>query len=160
MAKKEDNLQKGRRFRSGDEATKTAAQRGGMKSGETRRRRKAARKIVNEVLGDSMPRSEEASKILERYGLADDESMLSVIVYGLAFQAARGNVKAAQLIFQLSEDDSEGKRAAERLKLERERVALLRQDINRKAGLIDDGDLPIIIVDRREAEEQHNGGGA
>lgn len=156
------NLEKGRRFRSEDEATKTAAQRGGVKSGETRRRRKTARKALNEILADTMPESEEAAEVLRRYGLDDDVSMQTVILFGLCFQAAKGNVKAAEAVFRLSEDDSETKQAAERLKLEKERVDLLRRDIDRKAGVILDSDLPVLILDRRPKpdDSESNGGGA
>lgn len=156
------NLEKGRRFQTGDEATKTAAQRGGVKSGEARRRKKAARKAINEILTDTMPASEEAAEILHRYGLDDDASMQSVILFGLCFQAARGNVKAAEAVFRLSEDDSETKLTAKKLELERERIDLLKQDIDRKAGRLDDSDcdlLPVIIDNRRPAAGNPEGDG-
>lgn len=153
-----ENLKKGRTFQSGEKATIEAGRRGGVASGEAKRKRKAAKRAVEEIFAESLPRSEGTDELLQSYGLSGDEDAQTVVLYGLALRAARGDVRAAEFLFGLIGEGTEAKRDEARLKLDRERLKILREDLNRKAGRLDDGDMPVIILDRRPVEKRRNGG--
>lgn len=155
-------MKKGRRFRAEDEATIEAARRGGVASGQARRKRKAAKRAVEEIFAEGLPQSEQTDELLKGYGLAGDEDAQTVILIGLSLRAARGDVRAAEFLFGLIGEGAEAKRDEARLKVDRERLKLLREDMNRKAGRpFDDEDLPILVLDRRPAagNPQGDGGG-
>ena len=143
------NLEKGRRFQTEDKATIEAGRRGGVASGASRRKRKAAKRAVEEIFAEGLPKSEQTDELLQSYGLSGDEDAQTVILFGLSLRAARGDVKAAEFLFALIGEGAEAKRDEARLKLDRERLKLLRQDIDRKSGRLDDGELPVIVLDRR-----------
>ena len=140
-----ENLKKGRTFQSGDKATIDAGRRGGVASGEAKRKRKAAKRAVEEIFAESLPKSEGTDELLQSYGLSGDEDAQTVVLYGLTLRAARGDVKAAEFLFALIGEGAEAKRDDAKLKLDKERLKILREDLNRKAGRLEDNDWPTIL---------------
>lgn len=82
-----------------EEEVKEIAARGGRKSGETRRRKRAAKEILDTMLaaqlsGDSIDSILDGAKEV----LGDDNSLYSVMLAKIAQEACKGNVQAATFI--------------------------------------------------------------
>lgn len=96
----EENLKKGaaHRFGSGEEAAR-AGSRGGKKSAETRRRRKAMKAVLSELL-TLPPNSSEAQAALRGLSdlLGEEADNQTAVLAGLMKQAMTGDVKAVQEI--------------------------------------------------------------
>ena len=92
------------RFQSGDEAAKHGAI-GGIKSGESRRRKRTLKQAAEIVM--SLPVADgEAKAKLKKMGITDEEAdNQTAVIVGLLGNAMKGNPKAAALLFELLDDD-------------------------------------------------------
>ena len=137
------NLDLGRRFRTGDEATKAAARRGGRRSGEARRQRRAIQADLERILCDPLPDTKGTAGLIKRLGLAaEDHTAQLAMLTSMVIKAAAGDVKAARFCVDVLGESAEAQRAETRLKLDQERLALAEAEFSAK---IDQGGLPIII---------------
>lgn len=119
----EKNLKPFSSDQSREEAAKNG-KKGGIASGESKRRKKALKKTIESVLNLDV---DEATKgILEKLGVdPNDQSIQTAIVVGQALKAMRGDTKAADFIAKYMGGDPKLEIEKERLKLERERLRIL-----------------------------------
>lgn len=121
----EKNLKPFSSDQSREEAAKNG-KKGGIASGESKRRKKALKKTIEAVLSlDVDPQTRVA---LEQLGVdPNDQSVQTAIVVGQALKAMRGDTKAAEFIAKYMGGDPRLEVEKERLKLERERLRLQEQ---------------------------------
>ena len=97
----EENLKKGEpfRFRSGEEAAK-AGQKGGIASGESRRRKKAMRDTAKMILDMPVPKvAKEMKQKLAMMGISEEDfTYQTAVMVGVINQAMKGNTKAAAFL--------------------------------------------------------------
>lgn len=97
----EENLKKGEpyRFRSGEEAAK-AGQKGGIASGEARRRKKAMRDTAKMLLDMQVPKAaKELKQKLAVMGISEEDfTYQTAVMVGVINQAMKGNTKAASFL--------------------------------------------------------------
>lgn len=119
----EKNLKPFSSDQSREEAAKNG-KKGGIASGESKRRKKALKKTIETVLNlDVDPKTR---VILEQLGVdPNDQSVQTAIVVGQAMKAMRGDTKAADFIAKYMGGDPKLEVEKERLKLERERLRIL-----------------------------------
>lgn len=97
----EENLKNGEpfRFRSGEEAAK-AGQKGGIASGEARRRKKAMRDTAKMLLDMQVPKAaKELKQKLAMMGISEEDfTYQTAVMVGVMNQAMKGNTKAAAFL--------------------------------------------------------------
>lgn len=97
----EENLKNGEpfRFRSGEEAAK-AGQKGGIASGEARRRKKAMRDTAKMLLDMQVPKAaKELKQKLAMMGISEEDfTYQTAVMVGVINQAMKGNTKAAAFL--------------------------------------------------------------
>lgn len=97
----EENLKNGEpfRFRSGEEAAK-AGQKGGIASGEARRRKKAMRDTAKMLLDMQVPKAaKELKQKLAVMGISEEDfTYQTAVMVGVINQAMKGNTKAAAFL--------------------------------------------------------------
>lgn len=91
------------RFQSGEEAAKHGSI-GGIKSGESRRRKRTLKQAAEIVM--SLPVSDKKVQAkLRKMGVEDEEAdNQTAVIVGLLGNAMKGNPKAAALLFELLDD--------------------------------------------------------
>lgn len=97
----EENLKNGEpfRFRSGEEAAK-AGKKGGIASGEARRRKKAMRDTAEMLLDMQVPKAaKELKQKLAIMGISEEDfTYQTAVMVGVINQAMKGNTKAAAFL--------------------------------------------------------------
>ena len=107
-------------------------QKGGKKSGETRRRKKALKALMNELLSSDIVNDEIYNRTVEM-GFGSNPSYGAAIVAAMVREAALGNVKAFNAITDLTGEGSSG----ERVKLQKKQLAMQEKKLSG-----DDEELP------------------
>ena len=79
-----ENLKKGKKFKSGDEATKEAGANGGIQQGENGRRRKSMAELARKIA--DAPAPEKAKTQLAKLGFEDEEMNGNAMVVADAIQ--------------------------------------------------------------------------
>lgn len=110
---------------------------GGIASGRAKRRKKAMRTAINEMLGEKAP--DAFRKVLVDLGMdADDADMQAVVLAAMLKKAAGGSVQAFEAIVRLSGNDAELAQKKAELKERRrefdEDIALRRQIAEERKG--------------------------
>lgn len=142
-AKQLENLKKGKntQFKCGDSAAAAAR----AKSHDSQRRNIALRTAVKAAMA-CVPEevlSDRQLKVLHREGVdTDGKSSVEVVAASLAVKAMRGNTKAVEVLMELLGESS----AAEKNKIERERLALEREKMERETAGQDDGERVKIVI--------------
>lgn len=121
---------KSTRFKEGRPEASAAGKTGGVRSGEARRKKAAAKTLLAGLLSQPLPPTEKAEELLDKYGLDAEDTAETVMLAALVFKAAQGNVGAIQTILEIMGEDAETTRHAERMKLERERLEVEKQRAN------------------------------
>ncbi len=97
----EENLKKGApyRFRTGEKQVEIA-RKGGIASGEARRRKKTMRETAKMLLDMEIPNTaKELRKKLKLMGVSEDDfTYQSALMVGILNQAMKGNTKAASFL--------------------------------------------------------------
>lgn len=97
----EENLKKGApfRFRTGEQQVETA-RRGGIASGEARRRKKTMKETAKMLLDMEIPDAEKELKAkLKVMGISEEDfTYQSAVMVGILNQAMKGNTKAAAFL--------------------------------------------------------------
>ena len=97
----EENLKKGApfRFRTGEQQVETA-RRGGIASGEARRRKKTMRETAKMLLDMEIPdAAKELKAKLKVMGISEEDfTYQSAVMVGILNQAMKGNTKAAAFL--------------------------------------------------------------
>ncbi len=109
----EDNLKKGRRFRSDEEARKNG-EKGGIASGEARRQKRDIGLFINEIL--ERPVSEQSKEAIKKVmpDLPDEEmTQAALMTVGQVNSAANGNTRAYTALLELAERAKEKERLKE-----------------------------------------------
>jgi hypothetical protein len=137
-----ENLKKGKKFGSNDGLTPKEAQR---KSAASRKKNNTMRAAMREVMA-RLPfevLSEDQINALRTEGIdTENKTLMDVSVASLVLQAVRGNVAAAKVIMELLGEDN----AAEQRKIERERLALERERMERANATAEDETCAKIII--------------
>ena len=109
---------------------KEIAKKGGVKSGETRRRKSALKQIAKQFL-DSNTDREDLRDLLIAKGFDEEQTNAAALILQIANEAFSGNIRAAELLIRLSGEDPDQKRKDAELKIKREELkvkqALIRQ---------------------------------
>lgn len=105
-------------FRSESEARENG-RKGGIKSGETRRRKKALKSLMNELLSSDIVNDDIYNTTVDM-GFGTDPTYGAAVVAAMVRQAALGDTKAFNAIVDLIGEGSSG----ERVKLQKKQVAL------------------------------------
>ena len=97
----EENLKKGApfRFRTGEQQVETA-RRGGIASGEARRRKKTMKETAKKLLDMEIPdAAKELKAKLKVMGISEEDfTYQSAVMVGILNQAMKGNTKAAAFL--------------------------------------------------------------
>ena len=121
---------------------------GGIKSGETRRKKKKLRDAMT-VLMD-LPPSEHNKKIMKDYGIEDSEMTNQMMLSVIAFQkAAKGNIRAMEFIRDVmgGKDMSElDKAMIAKIKAETKKTKAETKKIEAELALADEEDESVVIV--------------
>lgn len=99
---------------------------GGVKSGETRRRKRDFNKLARQFLEADTGR-EDLRAALQESGFDDDQSNAAALIMQIAAEAFSGNVRAAELLIKLAGSDPDQKRKDAELKLKQEELKLKRE---------------------------------
>lgn len=149
----EENLKKGEpyRFRTGEQQVETA-RKGGIASGEARRRKKAMRDTAKMLLDMQVPKAaKELKQKLAVMGISEEDfTYQTAVMVGVINQAMKGNTKAAAFL-----RDTVGENPAHELR-ERElelKIAEFEYKKERDAGISQE------IEDLDEIEEEIYGKG-
>ena len=95
------NLENGKKtqFKSGDNAAKSG-RRGGIKSGETKRRAKTFRECA-QIFG-ALPADDKQKELLKRQGVTEEATHNMGVICGLYAASMRGNSNAARVLLELT----------------------------------------------------------
>lgn len=146
----DENLQKGKatQFRSGEEAARNGAK-GGIKSGQTRRRKAAAKKAFSEALAALPVISEQAAENLIKMGLPAEDLEVTdnqaLIAYAMIQKAMKGSVAAANFLMEMTGEDAYTKIQKERLTVERKKLALEQMRLEMEQKKLFGGDDESIV---------------
>lgn len=135
------NLKRGNRFKCNDSATIKARE----KSHESQRKNIAMRKAMKEIMSKvpSEVLSEDQINALRNDGIdTENKTLMDVSVASLALQAIKGNVAAVKAVMELLGEDN----AAEQRKIERERLALERERMERANATSEDETCAKIVI--------------
>ena len=153
----EKNLENGKltQFRSGEEAAK-AGKKGGVASGETRRRKRTL-KAATKALLETPVKSKELKQKMELLGVsAEDADYMTAVAVAMVTQAMKGNVKAAAFCRDLIGENPDKKYRDAELKLAREKFEREKVDDSSKSSL---ADTIQGAYTRRKEQEQDGGDG-
>lgn len=121
---------------------------GGKKSGETRRRKKALKSLMNDLLSGDIVNDEIYNRTIDMG--CNDPTYGAAVVAAMVRQAALGDTKAFNAIVDLIGEGSSG----ERVKLQRKQVALQEKKLSgEEEQTPDDGFLS--ALDGSAAEDWH-----
>lgn len=96
---------------------------GGLKSGEARRKKKSMKQVANYLL--SLPVVEELQEEMIQSGIAVDETdNQTALVFSMMQRAIKGNVTAAQFIADITGSTAMTEAEREKIKLEKKRLKL------------------------------------
>lgn len=96
---------------------------GGLKSGEARRKKKSMKQVANYLL--SLPVVEELQEEMIQSGIAVDETdNQTALVFSMMQRAIKGNVTAAQFIANITGSTAMTEAEREKIKLEKKRLKL------------------------------------
>lgn len=144
----DENLLKGKatQIRSGEEAARKGRT-GGIKSGASRRRKKAMKTVAEQILGLQAPLTAEARERFQRMGvdLEDVDFQLMAIFKATQKAASNGDIGALRYLAQLTGDDPY-------VDIERKKLAVDRRKKKAEAEL-----LEIKIEEERRRIEQTDG---
>ena len=121
--------------RTKDEAKKIS-QSGGIASGEARRRRKAFKKIIDELLTRDISSKKDLA-LAQDFDLKDDVTQEQLIMMALLKAAKAGNVHAVREIRSITRDDEDLKIERERLRIEQEKLKLMKDKQNDDGEALD-----------------------
>jgi len=86
---------------------RAVAKKGGIASGEARRKKSSAREVAKMILSGNIPHSG-ARELVEKTGLPKTEhNMQAAILAGQALEAIKGNTRAAEYLYSLSGEAAE-----------------------------------------------------
>lgn len=151
----EKNLENGKltQFRSGEEAAK-AGKKGGVASGETRRRKRTL-KAATKALLETPVKSQELKQKMELLGIsAEDADYMTAVAVAMVTQAMKGNVKAAAFCRDIIGENPDKKYRDAELKLAREKFEREKVDDSSKSSLAD----TIQGAYARRKEQEQDGG--
>ena len=140
----EKNLKPFTSDQSREEAVKNG-RKGGVESGKARRKKKAARERINEVLElSAINSSAEAKKALHQLGMNEDGTNYDVLIASIVAGAIRGLPGYARMVLDLIGETGEEKRAKradirdeKRLKMEIEDHAATKDVITEDDGFLE-----------------------
>lgn len=124
------NRGKSTRIRSGEEAAEKGRA-GGIKSGESRRKKKMIKDIAQKVLATTPKfniKSESDRKFMkimkERYGLNDlsDVDIQEIAMYVIAGKALKGNEQSLKFLLEQAQDEASINLQKEKMAFEREKM--------------------------------------
>lgn len=123
MGKREDNLTPFDSNQSREEAAKNG-RKGGIASGEARRRKKTAKQAAELIL--SLAPTGNSSKNLSSLGVDEDDqtNMVALMARMFAEAMAHGNVKAASFLIAMAGGDEKSSIERERLKIEKKHLSM------------------------------------
>lgn len=113
--------------------TRENGRKGGLKSGEARRKKKSMKQVANYLL--SLPVVEELQEEMIQSGIvSDDADNQTALVFSMMQRAIKGNVTAAQFIANITGSTAMTEAEREKIKLEKKRLKLeehskIKQDI-------------------------------
>lgn len=117
---------------------------GGIKSGEARRKKKSMKQVANYLL--SLPVVEELQEEMIQSGIAIDETdNQTALVFSMMQRAIKGNVTAAQFIANITGSTAMTEAEREKIKLEKKRLKL--EEIKLSNNDISDDESVVIIND-------------
>lgn len=151
----EKNLENGKltQFRTGEEQAKIA-KKGGVASGEARRRKRTL-KAATKALLETPIKSKEMRQKMELLGVsAEDADYMTAVAVAMVTQAMKGNVKAATFCRDLIGENPDKKYRDAELKLAREKFEREKVDDSSKSSLAD----TIQGAYARRKEQEKDGG--
>lgn len=139
------------------EEARENGRKGGRASGETKRRRKAMKEIARTILAASCQPGMEASQLVDELDieLPEGYNLQFDVLLAIARKAIEGDVRAATFLRDTAGEDPRDLLAAERLKLDRERL----QSENEKrenGGSVASSWVAAVIEAQRLREEREN----
>lgn len=151
MGKREDNLTPFDSNQSREEAAKNG-RKGGIASGEARRRKKTAKQAAEVIL--YMPTNKKNSAMLSALGVdeADQTNMVVLMAKMFAEAVAEGNVKAAEFLMNVVGGTDKDVANRERVKIEKKRLAM--EEGKRQGG----DDVVTSWVEKVIAKDEDDGG--
>lgn len=107
------------------------SKKGGLKSGEARRKKKSMKQAMNLLL--SLPVSDEYKEAIERYGLDEKDADNQMVIIISAFEkAASGNVDAMKFIAGITGSNSMSENDRKKAKLSEKRLKLQNDEFEYK----------------------------
>lgn len=104
---------------------------GGLKSGESRRKKADVKKLVSIFLNEAPP--EKAQKQLQALGYeGDDMNMLAAMVCSMGIKAVNGDQKAIEWCMRYNSQSPDEKRKAEELKIKKAELELKKAELELK----------------------------
>ncbi len=117
--------------------TRENGRKGGLKSGEARRKKKSMKQAMNLLL--SLPVSDEYKEAIERYGLDEKDADNQMVIIISAFEkAASGNVDAMKFIAGITGSTAMTEAEREKIKLEKKRLKMEEQQLIGQDACIDE----------------------
>lgn len=141
---KADNLKPFKTDQSREEAKKNG-KKGGIASGEARRKKKSFAEIAKD-LGDCKITEKSVLAQFSAFGVTDKDGLAlnTAIVAGQAIAGLRGNTKAAEWLRNLLENEKKSKEddrlETERLELENERLRLENEKLRKEIEKMNNGE--------------------
>jgi hypothetical protein len=131
----DENLKKGKatQFKAGEEQA-SIARKGGIASGQARKKKRDAQQAANFVL--SLAPSEGNMRNLELLGMTEDDNVsnMEVIMARLALKAIGGDVNAARLLVEISGGTAKDKNERAYIKIEKDKLKLEQQRAEQEFG--------------------------
>lgn len=110
---------------------------GGLKSGEARRKKKSMKQVANYLL--SLPVVEELQEEMIQSGIvSDDADNQTALVFSMMQRAIKGNVTAAQFIANITGSTAMTEAEREKIKLEKKRLKMEEQQLIGQDACIDE----------------------
>ena len=124
-AKSLENLKKGKKFKSDDEATKICGAKGGKANGKTH----SMRKLAQQMLSATPEVSETTLRTLRQLGIDSDNPDLQTLILARIGAMAIGKdsrlaLQATQMFLEISGNDARSMIAKEDRKIQRERLRM------------------------------------
>ena len=132
--------------RSKDEA-RELGRKGGIKSGQTRRRNADFKKLAKAYLPSIPP--EHIAEQLRQQGIEDENvTMAMAIFYAMSAKAVKGDVSAANWIVKQSGQNADDKIKLEELKIRKAELELKKRELELKAKAKDETESTPSIVEQ------------
>lgn len=110
---------------------------GGIKSGEARRKKKSMKQVANYLL--SLPAVEELQEEMIESGVTSDNvDNQTALVFSMLQRAIKGNVSAAQFIADITGNTAMTEVEREKIKLEKKRLKMEEQQLIGQDACIDE----------------------